>query len=169
MEIYQHSERNFLEIRPSHSFWTLSHSMEHQLLYIPVISYTVVTQCYYAMQSWVDVSILLALLSDTGKFICVNERDLDMYVYYLKCVIWEYCQLRARRALSLFNYVLLRFKRVLSLYKVNEDSALLVLKGTFSVVITSFCFLASNVIMQCIKFCKLGSFLVQKSREAVMA
>ena len=53
--------------------------MEHQLLYIPVISYTVVTQCYYAMQSWVDVSILLALLSDTGKFVCVNERDLDMY------------------------------------------------------------------------------------------
>ena len=41
-----------------------------------------------------------------------------------------YCQLRARRALSLFNNVALRTRRVLSLYNVYGDSALLVLNGT---------------------------------------
>ena len=41
-----------------------------------------------------------------------------------------YCQLRARRALSLFNDVLLRTRRVLSLCKVTSDSALLVLNET---------------------------------------
>ena len=38
-------------------------------------------------------------------------------------------QLRARRALTLFNDVPLRFGRAISLYKVYADSALLVLNG----------------------------------------
>ena len=54
---------------------------------------------------------------------------------YLQCksVIWQrfsYCQLRARRALSIFKDVLFRTRRALSLYKVYGDSALLVLNGT---------------------------------------
>ena len=42
----------------------------------------------------------------------------------------KYCQLRARRALLHFKDVLLRTRRVLWLYKVYGDSALLVLYGT---------------------------------------
>ena len=52
-------------------------------------------------------------------------------------VCWEkfnynlaYCQLRARRALMLFKDVWLRVRRVLSLYKVYGNSALLVLNTT---------------------------------------
>ena len=42
-----------------------------------------------------------------------------------------YCQLRARRALSLLKDVLLRTRRALSLYKLYyDDNALLVLNGT---------------------------------------
>ena len=41
-----------------------------------------------------------------------------------------YCQLRARRALSLFKDVPLRTRRALSLYKVYGNSALLILSGT---------------------------------------
>ena len=45
-------------------------------------------------------------------------------------IFFLYCQLRARRALLIFNDVPLRSRRVLSLYKVYGDSALLVLNGT---------------------------------------
>ena len=41
-----------------------------------------------------------------------------------------YCQLRARKALMLVKDVLLRTRRVLSLYKVYGDIAPLVLNGT---------------------------------------
>ena len=41
-----------------------------------------------------------------------------------------HCQLRARRALTLFKYVPLRTRRALLLYKVYGDSTLLVLNRT---------------------------------------
>ena len=47
-----------------------------------------------------------------------------------KLWFYVYCQLRARRALSIFKDIPLRTRRVLSLYKVYGDSALLVLNGT---------------------------------------
>ena len=41
-----------------------------------------------------------------------------------------YCQLRTRRALTLFNHVLLRTRRALSPYEVYSNSPLLVFNGT---------------------------------------
>ena len=48
----------------------------------------------------------------------------------LKCVQSVNCQFRGRRVLILFNHVLLRERRALSLYSVYGISAFLVLNGT---------------------------------------
>ena len=45
-------------------------------------------------------------------------------------IFFAYLQLRARRALSLVNDVLLRTRKALLLYKVHDNCALLVLNGT---------------------------------------
>ena len=54
---------------------------------------------------------------------CRNEQKFDMTFRH------AYSQLRARRALSLYNDVPLRTRRALSLHKVYGNSALLVLNG----------------------------------------
>ena len=56
----------------------------------------------------------------------------------------KYCQLRARRALTLFNDVPLGTRRVLSLYKVYENSTLLLLTGTYSIYAALMPFWFSN-------------------------
>ena len=43
--------------------------------------------------------------------------------------VWIYCQMRTKRALPLFNYLPLRIRRGLKMYKVCGDSAFLVLNG----------------------------------------
>ena len=48
------------------------------------------------------------------------------FIFMMQHITQSYHQLRARRALSLFNDVPLRTRRALSLYKVYGDSALLV-------------------------------------------
>ena len=52
--------------------------------------------------------------------------DLSSYLFLSKT---QFCELRARRALSQFNDVPLRTRRGLLLYNVYGDSALLVLNG----------------------------------------
>ena len=55
-----------------------------------------------------------------------GEGRLEVLFFFYR----PYCQLRARRALLQLKDVPLRTRRVLLLYKVNGDSALLVLNGT---------------------------------------
>ena len=67
--------------------------------------------------------------------VCVCGHQCTHVVHLYLCVrlcihLCAYCWLRARRALTLPNDVQLRTRRVLSLYKVSGDSALLVLNGT---------------------------------------
>ena len=76
-------------------------------------------------------------------YLSILHREMSTCEYacffvWVQLVNWKLCmvgnahqQLRARRALSLFNNVPFRTRMVLSLYKVCGDSALLVLNRTW--------------------------------------